>query len=118
MRKLAFLFTALAFSGSTFAADIPVKTPPPAPVPAYSWTGFYIGGNVGGGWDKRDINFSPNDPLAVTLFTLGSGAPPPTSFTSSGALGGLQLGYNWQFNRNWLFGLETDLDWSGIKGSA
>ena len=29
-----------------------------------------------------------------------------------------QLGYNWQLNRNWVVGLETDFDWSGMKGSG
>jgi outer membrane immunogenic protein len=33
-------------------------------------------------------------------------------------LGGLQLGYNYQFNRNWLVGLETDFDGTGMKGSG
>ena len=38
------------------AADMAVKAPPPAlaPVPAYSWTGCYIGGNTGGTWAKSD----------------------------------------------------------------
>jgi len=31
-------------------ADLLVEAPPPAPVPAWSWTGVYIGGNLGGGW--------------------------------------------------------------------
>jgi outer membrane immunogenic protein len=54
---------------------------------------------------------------STTLFSL-SGAPPSGSLRSSGVLGGLQIGYNWQFNRNWLIGLETDFDWSGMKGSG
>ena len=30
------------------AADLAVKSPPPVPVaPAWSWTGFYVGGNLG-----------------------------------------------------------------------
>jgi outer membrane immunogenic protein len=32
-------------------------------------------------------------------------------------LGGIQAGYNWQVNR-WLAGLESDLDWSAIKGGG
>lgn len=39
------------------------------------------------------------------------------SVDTPGAIGGLQLGYNYQFNRNWLVGLETDFEWSGMKGS-
>jgi outer membrane immunogenic protein len=53
------------------------------------------------------------------VFDPADGAAPlSTSFRSSGALGGLQLGYNWQFNGNWLVGVETDFDWSGMKGSS
>jgi outer membrane immunogenic protein len=37
----------LAVSGSAFAADIAVKAPLPAPVPVYSWTGWYAGVNAG-----------------------------------------------------------------------
>jgi opacity protein-like surface antigen len=39
----------LMTAGLAQAADMPVKAPPPSP-PALSWTGFYIGGNVGGAW--------------------------------------------------------------------
>ena len=98
------------------AADMPVKAPVAA---APIWTGFYVGGNVGYGWGNRNVNYAPNDPAAAGLFLPGSGAEPAaTSFNSSGALGGVQLGYNWQFARTWLFGIETDLDWTGMKGSG
>jgi hypothetical protein len=43
----------LAASGSAFAADMAVKAPPPPPpppAPVYSWTGWYVGGDVGYGW--------------------------------------------------------------------
>ena len=113
--------SAVAFTQIASAADMPVNAPvykAPAAV-APSWTGFYVGANIGGGWGSRNVDYVPNDPAAVVLFGPGfNGAPPSASFTSSGVLGGLQLGYNWQFNRNWLIGLETDFDWSGIKGSG
>ena len=35
---------------------------------------------------------------------------------SSGGLAGGQVGYNWQM-ANWVFGVEADGDWAGIKGS-
>lgn len=37
----------LAASGVARAADMAVKAPAPLPAPIYSWTGFYVGGNVG-----------------------------------------------------------------------
>lgn len=113
-------FAVYGFSSVASAADIPRKAPAysPPPPPAYSWTGFYVGANVGGGWGNRQVDFSPIDPLATALFNNVSGGPPPTSFNTSGVLGGLQLGYNWQLNNNWLVGLETDFDWAGMKGSG
>jgi outer membrane immunogenic protein len=112
----------IGFAPITHAADMAVKALPPSPpiVAAYSWTGFYVGGNVGYGWGtNRSVNYSPNDPASAAYFAPAvGGAPPATSFKDSSVLGGLQLGYNWQFNRNWLVGLETDFDWSGLKGSG
>jgi len=40
------------------------------------------------------------------------------SFNITGAIAGGQIGYNWQLNQNWLVGLETDVDWSGINGRS
>ena len=38
----------LGLAPAALAADMPLKAPPMiAPAPAWSWTGFYIGGNVG-----------------------------------------------------------------------
>jgi len=111
---LAIIATLIATSA--FAADMAVKAPPPAPpVTAPGWTGFYIGGNIGGAWGRPDLNFAPNDPAAAFVFNAGL---PSTSFDTSSALGGPQVGYNWQLNRNWLVGVETDFDWSGMGGSA
>jgi outer membrane immunogenic protein len=111
-------FVALTAAIPALATDVA----PPMPVkaliaPAWSWTGFYIGANVGGGWGSRSADYSANDQAAAALFADG-GTPPSTSFKSSGALGGLQLGYNWQFDRNWLVGVEADFDGSGMKGSG
>ena len=41
----------VAASSGAFAADLPVKAPYMAPIALYNWTGFYIGGNVGGAWE-------------------------------------------------------------------
>ena len=110
---------ALTFSQIAYSADMPTRAPAAPPVATYNWTGFYVGGNVGGGWGRHHgVNsFQANDPDTVFFFVSG-GTPPPASFNSSGVIGGLQLGYNWQINRELLLGVETDFDWSGIKGSS
>ena len=86
---------AIGIASIASAADMPMKARP-APVAAiYNWTGFYIGANVGGGWGNRNVDYTANDPATASVFTSG-GQPPATSFRTSGLLGGLQLGYNWQ----------------------
>lgn len=88
------------------AADMPVKALPPAPLP--SWSGFYIGGNVGGGFSQKTFidNFVPYGDVG------GVDASP----TPSGWVGGLQAGYNYQIN-SILLGLEGDFSWLGTKSS-
>ena len=51
------------------AADLPVKAPryaPPPPAPVFSWTGFYIGGNVGYSWGDPNTDFNA-DPVTVII---------------------------------------------------
>jgi outer membrane immunogenic protein len=125
------LLIAVAVAASTIpftqiasAADLPRATPvyaPPPSAPIYSWTGFYVGGNIGYGWGSRTVSFTPNDLnvfVASCGGSFGSTCPPPASFDIKGALGGPQAGYNWQFNQNWLLGIETDFNWSRLKGTG
>lgn len=66
MKKLLLAGTALGgvgFMGPALAADLPVRAAP-AVVPAFSWTGCYIGGNVGASiarkeWDAFEGGFAP-----------------------------------------------------------
>jgi outer membrane immunogenic protein len=103
------------------AADLPVKaTPAPAAAP-YNWTGFYVGVNGGYGWKDPTVIFTPNDPLSFGLTcggNFGATCVPPASLGISGLLGGVQAGYNWQINQNWVLGVEADFDWSNIKGTG
>ena len=102
------------------AADLPANAAAhEAPsIAAPTWTGFYVGANVGGGWGTRDVNYSANDPATTTLFGAFGGMPSSTSLSTSGLLGGLQIGYNWQFAPTWLIGIEADFDWSDMKGDG
>jgi len=85
--------------GSAAAADLPrYYQPGPVYNPIYTWTGFYIGINGGGGWGR-----SQWDGL--------------DTFDVSGGLIGGTVGYNWQFGQA-LIGAEGDIDWSDIKGTT
>jgi outer membrane immunogenic protein len=117
---IAALFTLAAVPA--FGADMAVKSPPmAAPAPAFSWTGFYVGGNAGYGWQDPTVSYAANDFTAFGVTcggAFGGTCVPPASFNVGGALGGIQSGYNWQFNRQWVAGIEADFDWSGIKGAG
>jgi outer membrane immunogenic protein len=91
------------------AADLPVKAPAvmPAPAPIYNWTGFYIGGHVGGAWTRADGSW---DPLPSPA-SFGAN-PISGDFNSSGIIGGVQIGYNWQFAPSWVAGIEGDFSWT------
>ena len=115
--KMKQYFLASALSGLPFAAsaaDLPVKAPVyKAPVEAvYNWTGWYAGGNIGYSWGNGDSNYTDPGFASAGL---------PTSFSGSqkidGIIGGGQIGYNWQANSTWVFGLEADFQGSGAKGS-
>ena len=119
MKKLLLTATALigfAAINAASAADLALKAPPPAPV--YSWTGFYIGANVGYSWGKAKSFY--DDP---NFGAFGGGTPVPPSFNPlsqklDGVIGGGQIGYNWQVDKSWVLGLEADIQGSGERGSA
>ena len=84
----------IAFAAQAFAADLPprpyAKAPAyTAPEVVYNWTGFYIGGNVGGA-------FAGNNNLD------GNGGR---------FMGGVQGGFDYQFAPNWVIGAEAQYDW-------
>ena len=87
---------------------MPVKAPPP--IEAYSWSGFYLGANLGYGWADD------NDPVTFTsnAGVLGTGVGPGSA---QGAFGGGQIGYNWQFGR-FVLGAEADIQGSGLSNST
>jgi outer membrane immunogenic protein len=83
------------------AAEKRVKAPvysPPLVIP--SWTGCYIGGNIGGGW----ANKSATDPR----FNFGT-------HTADGVVGGGQIGCDYQAGQ-WVFGVQGMFDATSLKG--
>jgi outer membrane immunogenic protein len=107
MNKLAFGLVGAAalcvsFCGAASAADMAVKAVPPVPpVVAPTWTGFYVGGNVGAGWTTPSTDF---------LGTFSNSA----RASKTGFLGGVQGGYNYQWNVV-VLGIEANVDWSDVS---
>ncbi|MBW7974958.1 porin family protein [Bradyrhizobium sp. BR 10289] len=98
------------------AADMAVKAPPIAPPPVFNWTGFYIGGFVGGAGADRDASASePTTPAG--FFYNGTGLNTPYSLGSS-FIGGGTIGYNWQKpGTNFVLGIEGEAGYLHLHGS-
>jgi outer membrane immunogenic protein len=105
------------------AADMkaaPVFTKAPM-MPVYSWTGAYIGLNAGYAWGDAEAAtttvFSPTGYFTTTM-VLAIAAAGAQNIKSNGFTGGGQIGYNWQTNSVMVVGLESDLEYFGLKGSS
>jgi outer membrane immunogenic protein len=107
----------VGFASVASAADMPVKAPPPAPVVAApNWTGFYAGINAGYGWGKSPTDENGLDPTVVIPAQINGTLPTSLSPNMSGFVGGGQIGYNWQLSK-YVVGLETDFDYSAMRGT-
>jgi len=73
------------------------KAPAYVPQSIYNWTGFYIGGHIGGAFSS-DNNFNG----------LATGNNDSGRF-----LGGVQVGADWQFAPNWVLGAQGQYSWLG-----
>jgi outer membrane immunogenic protein len=115
MRGLAagVALAALALASPASAAGM-YWAPPGA---LWSWTGFYVGLNAGGGW-----TFDNGAPRCIDPNGVNNGPGcqivPDNTTNGSGFIGGGQIGYNWQINPAWVLGLETDFQGSNLGGSA
>lgn len=113
MRKylLASAAAIVLASGSALAADLPVRGPAAAPAPVFvamNWTGFYVGAQIGG--------IHANDSASAHFLGVPIGGA-AQSYNDTAAIGGLHIGYNWQFN-SLVFGLEADANLSGLSKTA
>ncbi len=112
MRKLILLglgtFAAMMLGGAAQAADMPVKAPPPPAPVMYNWTGFYIGGHIGGAWadrnghDRFDTVDRNNCWSGVCFDDNGFGRD------DGRLIVGGQLGFNYQVNQ-WVWGVEGQI---------
>ncbi len=97
-----------ALAGSAIAADLPPRAPAPVylpPAPIFTWTGIYIGGQIGYAWGNQNVSSS-------TGFGFDSfGA------NNDGVIGGAHVGYNLQLSQ-FVIGLEGSVDGSSLDKSV
>ena len=98
---MALAATTLPTSAADLGARPITKAPIAAPVALYNWSGFYIGGHVGGLFADKDWTdvTVPGFPIV-----LGNHSP-------SGVAGCGQVGFNWQTGA-WVFGVEGQFSWT------
>jgi outer membrane immunogenic protein len=115
MNKLLIGSAALAvlIAGPAMAADLP-PAPAVAPmykapvfVPAFSWTGFYVGADGGYGWGNS----------SGTLADAAGAAVAPYSYGANGPIAGGFVGGNYQINQ-FVLGVEADWQWADLTGNS
>jgi outer membrane immunogenic protein len=108
MKKFLLGTVALIALGATvpaLAADLaarPAYTKAPAYMaPIYNWTGFYIGGHIGGAFEGNNGFIGTN-----------------TNNNNGRFLGGVQGGADYQFAPNWVLGIEAEFSWLGNNNNG
>jgi len=114
MRKLLLLglstFAAMMLGGAAQAADMPVKAPPMAAPVMYNWTGFYIGGHIGGAWRDRNGNdrFDPDHSCMSGTWGLVCFEDNGHGRNDGNFIAGGQVGFNYQVGQ-WVWGVEGQI---------
>jgi outer membrane immunogenic protein len=106
MKRILLSTVALTMvTGAASAADLSVRARPanvykaaPMVSPVATWTGCYIGAHGGFGWGEK--KFDDGDSLDL-----------------DGALAGGQIGCDWQYDSNWVFGIAASGSWSDVNGN-
>jgi outer membrane immunogenic protein len=108
MKKFLFAVTAVSalIAGPAMAADLPVRAPaaysPPPIITYYSWTGCYVGGNVGAGWAGGSIT--------------GPAGGVASGSSSAAFMGGGQFGCDYQTGAL-VIGIRNLIDWADFSRS-
>jgi outer membrane immunogenic protein len=120
----------LAIASQASAADLSAAAAAPAyskapviPPVVSSWTGFYVGADIGGIFGNGgSSNFSSNAAVVDNLAPALAG-PLTTNDTrglpaSSAVIGGFHAGYNYQFAPSFLVGIEGDWQASSKRSTC
>jgi outer membrane immunogenic protein len=104
--------------GTATAADLPIWSPGrtgPVLLP-FTWAGPYFGVNIGGQWTNDKISTTSSGPAFFPGEAAALDAASPGTVTSKGVIGGMQAGYNWQFDQA-VVGLEVDFNGATATGN-
>jgi outer membrane immunogenic protein len=108
MKRILLATVAMAALGSAsaLAADLPqrpaYKAEPVMMAPAPTWTGCYVGGNIGGAFGNASVSTAGGE----------------VSGNGSGFAGGGQVGCDYQFGGGFVIGFRDMIDWTSNKKSG
>ena len=119
MKKISFAIAAALVVTAVplaHAADLPLKAETPFAT-RFNWSGCYLGGQLGGGFARKDIT-DPVQLVQDSFLGLGSTTGITTVNTSpTGVIIGGQIGCDYQFAPSWVIGIEGAAAGSTMKGS-
>jgi outer membrane immunogenic protein len=98
-------------SAADLPARMPVKAPLVAPPAPATWTGFYLGANIGAAWAQSSVG----DELGVGVGPWMIGTT--TSANKTGLIGGVEAGFNWQVS-SLVLGIEADISFAALDRSV
>jgi outer membrane immunogenic protein len=104
MKKLLLGISLSLLATTTFAADAVVEEAVIDVVPGFTWTGGYVGGQVGYAWGSGGAEQTDGPGFADT--------------DPDGFIGGVYVGYNYQMPSNIVIGAELDVVYADVDGNG
>ena len=109
MRTLVAAAVALLIGASSLAYADGMPAYRRATYAPFSWTGCYIGADIGGAWNQQDVSINP---VGVNQGGVRG------SLNESSAIRGLYVGCNYQFAPRWVLGIEGDFSWMSLADTT
>ena len=121
MKKLTLITVAL-LAGTTLAsaADMrmPMKAAPMAPPPSGTGPASISARTPATASATTTMSTPPASCRPTSPTCWAARGPAIVGLDRNGFIGGGQIGYNWQFAPNWLFGIEADISYTDFHEST
>jgi outer membrane immunogenic protein len=101
-------------SAADLASRVYNKAPAPVLSPAYNWSGFYAGINLGGTFGNREGIDSVGQAGPNIANIAGGARLGSVDLKREGFIGGGQFGFNYKVASPWVVGLEADIAFTDI----
>lgn len=105
IRGSVVLAATLTFAQSALAVD----------VSSADWAGFYMGMHGGSGWTPSGTGIAVTETIGPSFIVMTSSGH---DLGANGAVFGGHVGYNWQFHKNWIVGIEGDVTGASLNAAS